>query len=102
MNLFLIIIYVVAPLACLYVAGIVSVWLCEMKRNVLYREMQNQFKSIENFRVSMAVLHVKMYKINRDYCRKMDEVERLQQFILKNILFVKKSSLKNMPVHQNG
>lgn len=56
----------------------------------------------ENLQISRAVLHVKTYKINRDYCQKIEKIERLQDFILKKMLLAKRSSLKNMTMQQNG
>ena len=102
MQSLIIIEYIAGFLALTYIGGLISVWLCEFKRNALYRQMRKQIKAIENLHLSMAVLHVKMYKINMDYCRKIDEVEHIQQSILRKMVFIKKGSLKNMPVQQNG
>jgi len=102
MQSLIIIEYIAGFLALTYIGGLISVWLCEIRRNVLYRQMQKQIRSIENLHLSMAVLHVKTYKISRDYYQKIDVIERMQQSILRKMVFIKKGSLKNMPVQQNG
>ena len=102
MQSLIIIEYLTGLLALIYIIGLISVWLCELKRNALYLQMQRRVRLIENLHLSAAMLHVKIYKINMDYCKKIEEIERLQHFILKKMLLVKKSSLKNMPMRQNG
>jgi len=94
--------YILGLLALTYIAGIISVWACEFRKTILYRQMQQQIRSIENLHLSAAMLHVKTYKINRDYHQKIEEIECVQSFILKKMLLMKKSSLKNMPMRQNG
>ena len=102
MQSLIIIEYIAGFLALTYIGGLISVWICELKRNVLYRQMQQQIRLIESLHLSAAMLHVKTYKINMDYCRKIDEIDRVQRFVLKKMLLEKKSSLKNMPMQQNG
>ena len=102
MQSLIIIEYIAGFLALTYIGGLILMWSCELKRNVLYRQMQKEIRLIENFHLSAAMRHVKTYKINMDYCRKIDEVDRVQHFVLKKMLLAKKSSLKNMPMQQNG
>ena len=100
---FLIIIESIAGfLALAYISGLILVWLCEIRSNILYRQMRRCLRLAENLQISRAVLHVKTYKINRDYCQKIEKIERLQDFILKKMLLAKRSSLKNMTMQQNG
>lgn len=102
MQFLIIIEYILGFLTLAYIGGLISVWLCEIRRNILYRQMQRCVRLAENLHVSMAVLHVKTYKIKRDYYQKIDKIERIQHFILKKMLLTKRSSLKNMPMQQNG
>lgn len=78
------------------------VWLCEIRRNSLYRQMRRCVRLAENLRISRAVLHVKTYKINRDYYQKIEKIERLQHFVLKKMSLARRSSLKKMTMQQNG
>jgi len=88
MQSLIIIEYLAGFLAFTYIGGLILMWSCELKRNVLYRQMQKQIRSIENLHLSMAVLHVKTYKISRDYYKKIDKIECIQHFILKKMLYV--------------
>ena len=90
----IILIYIVAFAALLYCSGLGLVWLFEFRKKSLYQEMRKQVQVLENLRLSMAMLHVKMYKISEDYRRRNAELEKMQQFILEKWLFIKKSTLK--------
>ena len=102
MNIFFTIAGIVILVFCLYISGLILVWLCEIRRNFLYRQMRQCIRLAENLQVSRAVLYIKTYKINRDYYQKIDKIERLQHFILKKMSLAKRSSLKNMAMQQNG
>ena len=80
--------YLLAAMAGLYLIGLVVVWIYELKRNALYRRMKEQVRLLENFQLSMAVTHVKMYRITQDYHKNASNLERVQQFILKNVLLI--------------
>ena len=70
MQSLIIVEYVAGFLAPIYISGLILMWSCELKRNVLYRQMRQQIRLIENLHLSTAMQHVKTYKINMDYCRK--------------------------------
>lgn len=71
-----------------YLIGLAAVWAYEIKRNALYRQMKEQVKVLECSRFSMALTHAKTYKITEDYRRMASGLERVQQFILKNVLLI--------------
>src|SRR6266704_2614153 len=71
-----------------YAFGVGAVWIYELRKNALYRNMKEQVRVVESFRLSMAVLHAKKYKIDEDYRRNISKLERVQQFILKNVLLI--------------
>ena len=79
----------------LYLLGLVVVWIYDIKRNSLYRIMQEKYKSLDDLHLSMAVMHAKKYKITEDYRRDAFLVEREQHFILENLLLIRRRTLKN-------
>jgi hypothetical protein len=83
----------------IYFAGVVSVWICEFKRNALCKTMHQKVRLLEGSRVSMAVFHAKMYKIEEDCRREMLEIERVQQFILGNVLM---TPISKLSMRKNG
>jgi len=95
MNILTTIEYFVAVMIGLYLIGLIVVWVYDLKRNAIYRRMRQHAMSLESLHLSMAVLHAKQYKIMEDYRRDVGVVERVQQFILENLLLIRKSSLKS-------
>jgi hypothetical protein len=91
MNILTTIEYFAALLIVLYLLGLIVVWAYDFKRNAIYRRMQQQAMNLENLHLSMAVLHAKKYKIMEDYRRDVSMVERAQQFILENLLLIRKA-----------
>jgi hypothetical protein len=101
MKSFLLILYLIFIFFFAYGCGIVSAWLCEWRRNTVYKKMRHEIILLEDVQMSGAVLRIKTYKIMEDYRRRALGIEKVQQFILEKWLFVKKSSLKNPSPHRN-
>lgn len=80
--------YCLLVMIVFYLIGLTVVWVYELKRNALYRSMKEQVRYMESFPLSMALLHAKTYKIMEDYHRNAFYLERVQQFILKNVLLI--------------
>ncbi|EKE20192.1 MAG: hypothetical protein ACD_8C00044G0010 [uncultured bacterium] len=95
MNIFSIITIVLIVIAGLYGIGLFAVWLYEMKEVRVYNEMREKMRILENSRLTGAMLHVKKLKIQYDYHRIIVEIENYRQFIIENLLFLKKSTLKS-------
>lgn len=81
--------YGMAAMVGFYLLGLTTVWIYELKRNALYRQMKQQVRLLEDSRMCMALLHAKTYKIQEDYHRKASGLEMVQQFILKNVLLIR-------------
>ena len=86
--------YIVMIGISMYVSGLLLAWVYEIKRNALYRKMREQVRLLENFPKSSAVIHARTYKIHEDYAQKIAGLERVQQFILENLLLIRKGTLK--------
>jgi len=91
MNILTTIEYFMAMMIGLYLVGLVVVWAYDLKRNAIYRRMRQHAMELEGLHLSMAVLHAKKYKIMEDYRREVSMVERVQQFILENLLLIRKA-----------
>lgn len=75
-----------------YAVGLAAVWLFELRRNALYRHMREQMLCLEKFKLSMAVFKAKEYRIVENYRRDDMGIERAQQFILENLLFINRKT----------
>jgi hypothetical protein len=95
MNIIIIIEYLAIIIISLYIIGIIVVWVCDFKMNIVYRKMQKHFVKLGDLNLSMAVLHAKKYKIMADYRRDILMIEKVQKFILENLLLIKRCTLKN-------
>lgn len=95
MNIIITIGSIAFLMAILYCAGLLLVWLYEMKEIRIYNEMCEKMRILENSRLTGAMLHVKKLKIKYDYHRIIVEIENHRQFIIENLLFLKKSTLKS-------
>jgi hypothetical protein len=80
--------YVGIAMVVVYLLGIATAWVYEIKRNALYRRMKEQVRLLESSRFSMALTHAKTYKITEDYRQMAQGMERVQQFIVKNVLLI--------------
>lgn len=94
MKIFVIFGYLFGVVIIAYFCGIFSVWACQIKMNILCKKMRQKINLLGNSNISMAVFYVKKYKIVEDYRRSIAEIERIQKFILKNILMIRRSPLK--------
>ena len=83
-----------------FCVGVASAWICEWRINDLHKMMNEKIKTLENLRISEAVLHIKSYKIKEDYRRKILNIEETQKLIIEKILRMKKCSLKNNSLNQ--
>lgn len=92
--------YFVSAVIMLYLIGLLLVWVYELRKNALYRHMQERIRFLENFRQSMAVLHAKKYKVIEDYRRDISGIERVQQSI-QNLLFIGKKNHRDLPLGGN-
>lgn len=88
MNSIITIEYLIAILFGLYLMSLLAVWFYELRRNALYRQMKEQVRLLESLHLSMALFHIKMYKIEEDYRRNALNLEKVQQFIFKNVLLI--------------
>ncbi|HBI50857.1 MAG: hypothetical protein US57_C0002G0068 [Candidatus Moranbacteria bacterium GW2011_GWC2_37_73] len=95
MNIITTIEYLAAMMVGFYLIGLLMVWIYEFKRNAIYKKMQEKAKNLEQMHLSMAVTHAKAYKIMQDYRRDSSAAERVQQFILENVLLIRRSTLKS-------
>lgn len=77
-----------------YVTGLLLAWFYETRKNVLYQKMRKQIKLLESFGQKSAVTQIRLYRINQDYDREVLKLERVQQFILENMLLIRRSPLK--------
>lgn len=95
MNIITTIEYLAVIMIGFYLFGLLMVWIYEFKRNAIYKKMQEQTKGLKEMHLSMAVTHAKTYKIIHDYRRDSSAAERVQQFILENVLLIRKGTLKS-------
>ncbi len=95
MNIIIAIKFLLGLMIVLYVLGLIVVWLYDVKKNNLYRVMQERDRGLMSLNLSMAVLYAKKYKILEDYRRDTFLVEREQHFILENLLLIRRRTLKN-------
>lgn len=72
--------------ALLYSLGVILVLICEHRMKRLYREMR-KIDVLENSGMSMALVHVKKYKITEDYRLKIARIQKAQKFILEKSCF---------------
>ena len=86
--------YVFALTLSVYVLAAVTVWTYEFKKNALYGEMQKQIRFLESLHLSAALRHIKLYKIREDHRRATEPLERVQQIIFENVLFVTRHGSK--------
>jgi hypothetical protein len=70
----------------IYLCGFALALFYEIKINKTFGRMRAEIKNLENSRLSMAMLHLKEYKITQDYRRKISEIERGRQFFLEKWL----------------
>jgi len=98
MHAIIIIEYIVALLIGSYSIGLLVVWIYELKKNALYTEMQKRIKLLESLHLNAALRYAKRYKIMEDYRRSTEMLERVQKFILENVLFIarRNGSIKNI------
>ena len=89
--------YLLGSIIFIYFCGVFSVWICEFKISMLCRKMIKKIDLLKSLHLSRAVFYAKKYKITEDCRRNMMAIEKLQQFILKNILMLERSSLKMHP-----
>ncbi|EKE25277.1 MAG: hypothetical protein ACD_5C00226G0003 [uncultured bacterium] len=94
MNILIAIKYIAVLLTGLYLAGLLIVWIFEFKKNNLYSRMQKRLKLLEGMRLSTALGYAKAYKIKHDYRREIEPLERVQKFILIQVLFMAKTQNK--------
>lgn len=83
-----------------FCVGMVSVWICEWRINVLYKKMRQKIKTLESLRISGALLYTKIYKIKEDYNRRILNIEKIQKLISEKIKICRESSLKNNSLKQ--
>jgi hypothetical protein len=76
--------------ALLYSLGVILVLICEHRMKRLYREMREKIDVLENSGMSMALVHVKKYKITEDYRLKIARIQKAQKFILEKAVFKEK------------
>ena len=93
-------IYIVLLFLAAFCVGMISVWICEWRINVLYKKMRRKIKTLESLQISGALLYTKTYKIKEDYNRRILNVEKIQKLILEKIKICRESSLKNNSLKQ--
>lgn len=98
MDIFSVIECVIIVASVFYVSNLIVVWAYELRRNSSYRQMQEQVRQLESFRLSAAVLHAKTYRVLENYRKDVLNIERVQQFILGNLLFINKKSQRNISI----
>lgn len=95
MNIIITIGCIAVLVGMFYCLGLLLVWLYEMKEIRVYNEMREKMRILENSRLTGAMIHAKKLKIQYDYHRIIVEIENYRQFIIENLLFLKKSTLKS-------
>lgn len=95
MNMLITIEYFVGLMLVLYLIGMIVVLVYDFKKNSLYKSMQESVRNMGSLHLSMAVIHARTYMIMENYRRDVFAIERVQQFILENMFFVRRSTLKN-------
>ncbi|EKD46763.1 MAG: hypothetical protein ACD_67C00073G0001 [uncultured bacterium] len=85
----------IAIMFFVYVALHLLVWVYEIKAKIVYSEMHEQLRILENAGLAGALLHAKTLRIQYDHNRLTAEIEGRRQFIIENLLFLKKSTLKS-------
>lgn len=94
MEVITVIEYLSAILLSLYLIAVLVAWVYEIRKNKLYREMQNDLKFLDRLHLSAALNYAKSYKIRHDYLRKVESLERVQKFVLVQMLFMAKNQSK--------
>jgi len=94
MQAIITIVYIVSFVALLYCCGLVLAWTYEMRMNKMFRKMREKIQPLEKLGTNTALFHVKKYKITEDYRKGISEIEKVQKFILRKLLFIEKSTLK--------
>ncbi len=77
-----------------YAVGLFLVWWYENKKTRMYRIVLRQIDFLKSLRLSMALLHVKIFKVEQDYRQWSEMIDGRQQFIFEKVLFLRKSTLK--------
>lgn len=95
MNILTTIEYLVGLMAVLYLIGMIVVLIYDFKKNSLYRNMRESIRDMEGLQLSMAVMHARTYMVMENYRRDLSMVEKVQQFILENMFFVRRRTLKS-------
>lgn len=86
--------YLSAALLGFYLLGLLIVWSFEFRKNALYQKMQKRLREIEEMGFSAALGYAKTYKIKHDFRREIESLERMQKFILVQVLFIAKGPNK--------
>lgn len=86
--------YLTVVLLTLYLLSALVAWAYEMRKNALYLKMQKQLKCLEAMHLSAALGYAKSYKIRHDYRRQIQPLDKVQKFILENLLFMAKAQNK--------
>lgn len=73
-----------------YFSGFVAVWIFEMKIGRAYRFFHQKVENLSSCRISMAVLHARIFKLEHDYHKKQEMLAHTQQVILKLMLVNRK------------
>lgn len=94
MNALIIIEYIAVLLVGIYSIGLLLVWAYELRKNALYLKMQKRIKLLEDMHFSAALGYAKTYKIKHDFRREIEPLERVQKFILSQVLFIAKTENK--------
>jgi hypothetical protein len=77
-----------------YFCAAVSVWIYGVKIRKMFRRANEEIWMLERSGLSMAMFHLKKYRITQDCRKRISEMEKKRKFIIEKCLFIRKSSLK--------
>lgn len=94
LDIFTVIEYIAVLLVGIYSVGLLLAWIYEIRKNALYLKMQKSLNILKDMHLSAALEYAKAYKIRHDYRRSVEPLERVQKFLLVQVLFVARSENK--------
>jgi uncharacterized transporter YbjL len=91
--LFIIIFFILGALIFAYTFGIVLVVLYEWQMQKIYKAKKKEMEKIKNMRVSMAAVYAKTFKVEQDYKKIIEILNRKQKEILKKLPYLRQAYL---------
>jgi hypothetical protein len=91
--IFIIIFFILGVLLLTYLIGILLAFIYEFRMQQIYKAKKRELEKIKNMRISIAAIYAKTFKVDQDYKKIIEILNRKQKEILKRMPFFRQAYL---------